>query len=541
MKKFLLLVMAVCFAAVINAQTVRSNRTLPQNPKLAQFMQTAQHPSVPQLMETGRLQQNMQTSSRRNVKDEDLVSNPVTPPKDLDVEDYTFKSYFNHSNGYELVSRTVSVGFDGNDVYISGLSYYLGNNAWTKGVLSEDGKHITFQSPQFYGTFTYESSSYDIYFIVNEYRSQSDDTYPTTSTVEYDPATGEIIFPEYFCILEGSAPVNAYQCYGYHDGITLTKGVRKTYDPVTLPADAEKILYTFRAQYPADPDKEGAVPEDVARTAYVAFVGSDVYISGLSDLYADAWVKGTLSGNKATFAANQYLGTHDDFYDFFLSPNADVVFDFDTEKKSFTCSGYQVYANTFVYEDYINVSIGEFVEVAGTPADPLILMVSQTDYGEWYIYYDAPTQDTNGNPMRTSKLFMEFFVDIEGKISPLVFTSQLYRALEDDITSVPYDLVDEWDFYKGVVFLNMDFSDWNQVGLRSVYTGGGETHATEIQWYFLKDYDDPDGINNLTLSSKDAVTYDLSGRVASKDAKGLLIKGVRQNDGTVKMMKVYRK
>ena len=57
----------------------------------------------------------------------------------------------------------VQVGFDGNDVYFSGLNSDC-DDYWMKGTLSEDGKTVTIPASQYMGGFTIWSWTFD-YFI----------------------------------------------------------------------------------------------------------------------------------------------------------------------------------------------------------------------------------------------------------------------------------------------------------------------------------------------------------------------------------------
>jgi len=537
MKKITLLLLAVFLTATVSAQSVLGSRNQKLNPKMEYVQQILKSHKTPQLMSNHRSQKAKATSNHKLLA-EDLVSSPVTPPAGLETESYIYYSIYNDGTSATTVNRNVRVGFDGKDVYISGLSYYMANDAWVKGVLNDEGNAITFQSPQYYGKYL---DTYDLYFIINLYKSEDDDSYPTSATVSYNPTTGEISFPSYFYILEGDGPVNEYSCYGEMFSISLTKGELEVYDLVTLPSNAEPIQYSFSAKIPDDPEDLNTTYRDVVRNVFVAFVGNDVYLSGTCDIFEENWVKGTRDGNKITFAANQFVGVYDSYLNFFFSPDYDVVFDYDESTGTLSTAHFQIITNDLIWSDYSNVVLTKIVEVAGTPQDPSISYVGEDTYGDNFMEYNLPTLDTNGNPMITSKLYAEFFYKDGGAAKALVFTPDYYRNLTDDLTRVRYDFTEDYDFYQGAAYLNMDISDWTEVGVKSIYLGGGEEHATEIQWYTLTD-DEADGIESLNVTNgSTVVTYDLSGRKVSDDAKGLLIKSIRQSDGTVKNVKVLNR
>lgn len=135
---------------------------------------------------------------------EPVVVDPVTAPENLETETYMFKANelvfdededdeeVDEDEGYarkkikisrprksvvlkdeeeageytiEPYSYQVQVGFDGNDVYISGISDNT-SELWMKGTLSEDGKTVTIPANQYMGTLYYWIYTFD-YFITS--------------------------------------------------------------------------------------------------------------------------------------------------------------------------------------------------------------------------------------------------------------------------------------------------------------------------------------------------------------------------------------
>ena len=274
---------------------------------------------------------------------EDLVSSPVTPPVDLQTTDYTFSAIYRNNSGTSNIERTVQVGFDGNDVYISGISYYLQNDAWLKGKLNADRTTITLQSPQYYGIY---NEQYNLYFIANEFRGNDDDTYPTTTQLGYDAATGEITVPDYLCILESQQPVNEWNCIGYYYAISLTKGEAPAPEVVTIPdgLEAEQYIITYS-------DYNGSAQEG---TVNVAFDDTDVYIQGLCQYLPEAWLKGNLIDDDdepyVYFPGQQYFGKYEDYDFFFQKYNTALNYDKATGTLSTSGVIYTYYDN--YYSDY---------------------------------------------------------------------------------------------------------------------------------------------------------------------------------------------
>lgn len=142
----------------------------------------------------------------------------------------------------------------------------------------------------------------------------------------------------------------------------------------------------------------------------------------------------------------------------------------------------------------ITLNAGEFVypvieDVAAVPANPEVLAVGNYDaaQGYGYVSFTVPTTDVDGNDIKEANLFYQLFSDIEGDIQPIVFTPEVCEKLTEDMSIIPYTFTDNWDFadkgtYK-VIFLNYNFNEmYDRIGLKSIYTGGGETNESEVVW-----------------------------------------------------------
>jgi len=92
----------------------------------------------------------------------------VTVPAGLKTEDYTFK-FFKYvpaqkegaQGSFEEGSADIKIGFNGNDVYVQGVSYNL-PEAWVKGTIA-NGK-ATFATGQYFGFVTDDGYNYDMFF-----------------------------------------------------------------------------------------------------------------------------------------------------------------------------------------------------------------------------------------------------------------------------------------------------------------------------------------------------------------------------------------
>ena len=79
-------------------------------------------------------------------------------------------------------------------------------------------------------------------------------------------------------------------------------------------------------------------------------------------------------------------------------------------------------------------------------------------------------------------------------------------------------------------------AEYDQVGVSTTYTGGGESHRSNIVWA-----ENPENAIKGVTTNNGAVEsvkyFDLSGRQISAPAQGLYLKEVTYADGTTKTVK----
>ena len=260
-------------------------------------------------------------------------------------------------------------------------------------------------------------------------------------------------------------------------------GLQRTEDELT-PVVAPENLVTAEYSLKAYDSKE----EVFYCSVQVGFDGTDVYIQGLSSYLPESWIKGSLSENTVTFPGSQYIGSVGD-YDFFLNyEGEDVVFTYDAETGTFTAVSEEFCIDNDIYyfDDFVGAVLTKVVEKAATPANPLISVVADGDYG-WYMYFSIPTLDTEGEGLSGSKLFYQIFVEEDGEVSPLTFTPATHSELDEELSVIPFGFTDSYDFYRDCIYFNNLFStSWTKIGIQSIYTGGGEEHKSEIFWFEIE-------------------------------------------------------
>lgn len=449
--------------------------------------------------------------------DPELELSPVVvPPADLETEDWIFSAYDNNSKAIEF---PIKIGFDGNDVYLQGLSSYM-PKAWIKGKLNTGDKSITFASGQYYGGYFYSNKTYDLYFVGYNLDTET----LSDVRVTYDAESGKITWPEDVLVIEnGSADELDY--YFYYSRIVAT--IRGTFpEPLEAPEELVTDEYIFKATETNGRD------EAYSANVFVGFDGNDVWVKGLCKYLPDAWIKGTLANGKVTFPSGQPFGVlydgSDKYTFYFVGGNddgtqiEDVVMTIDEEKSVLTLESPQyVVINKHMlvissYDYYSgDITITKIPDVAAVPAQPEITsdVLTGTNYPR--VYVNIPTTDEDGNPILASKLSYQYYYDIDHEVSPVKLTTDLYPMLEEDMTEIPYLFTDNWDVYNTLFYLNMDFSKWNKIGIQSIYRGGDKENKSEIFWYTIKEYPTP---VDVIVNSEDITDGNLTQALADKIA-----------------------
>ena len=460
----------------------------------------------------------------------------VELPAGVETEEWALEGYFViDEDTYYKVANSLQLGIKGQDVYIQGLSYYL-PEAWVKATLSADGKSITIPSPQYYGTLEYDGSSYPSYLLLNRYDGEQNiDECPEAVSFNFDKENGTIEVPEDIFLVENAKPVRDFYGYGYYSGITIHKGAPVVPELVELPEGVETTEYHFAAY-------DTYFKKDVEYAVQVAFDNTDVYFLGLSPTVPEAWVKGTLANGVVTLPDNQYMGVYDSYFGEMEIFFGGATFAYDAEKATFTSEeGFFTTYEGYPYDEFSNVVITKVVEKVATPATPSILKLEYDDEYGYMVYPNVPLVGTEGDYLLSTKLSYQLYIDKNGVVEPYVLKTSDYEKLSEDMTVIPYTFTDEWDIEPNayLVYIYGDVPSWSKIGIKSIYTGGGETRESAIGWYEVDTK--YTGVQHLTQDAKAVVYYDMQGRQTTASAKGLVIRQEQMADGSVRNVKMVRK
>lgn len=405
----------------------------------------------------------------------------VTPPSSVvPVTYYTTSGafYLNGQSGFEDATAdmaSVEVAIDGNTMYVQGLAYWF-KEAWVKGTIN--GTTVTFENQYI------AEDSYGPEYLVGT----NDGSAVAENIVFTFDATNGLLSAVTPLILE-SAAIDQIQPYAYWSSPVFSKQKPAEPEAVVLPEGA--VLKEYSLSY-TDYNGKAATGK-----AAVAVVGDDVYFQGFSSYLSDALILGKKQGDSIVVADNQYLGIYSNYKAFLVKGG---VFYYDAENDTYSAQGdiYSLLNNQYIDVYATNPVLKGVVEKAVVPANPTITQIKASQYGDILIF-NVPTVDVDGNGLITSKLSFQIYSDIEKEISPVTFKAGAdYIKLTQDMTVIPYGFTEGYDFYKDQIYLNLDHSTWNKVGIKSIYTGGGEVNETEIQWYTIKPYAYEQAVSDLT-------------------------------------------
>ena len=414
----------------------------------------------------------------------------TTLPAGLEVTTHNFEGVSEDNDGDTPIEKTVKIAFDGNDMYIGGLGE-VNEDVWVKGTKNAEGNYV-FAKGQEMGIY---ASRYRL-FLVGYENNKASDVVLTVNT-----EAGVYEFPDVF--LENAMYTDkSYFFTRFAAGATISmaEAVEEEPELVAVPEGLETEAWSFSGT--DSDDKTDAL------SVNIGFDGDDVYVQGLCKELPEAWVKGTRYDDVVTFAPGQFLGVYRDRYEFwFIGLNTnnysiqDYVLTLNEDGTMMSNSSttermaINIYKNKIsasLVNHYGNVTIKKVVEKAAIPVAPTIDNICFSYYGD-IVEFTIPLSDVEGDGLIQDSVSYKFYYD-DGSAEPqeVVFSTEDYKCIEQDMTVVPYGFVDVteeypngYDFMPNGIYLNMNYDTWKRIGLQTIYTGGGETNASEITWYTI--------------------------------------------------------
>ena len=468
-------------------------------------------------------------------------------------------TYDDVNNGMNL---DVVFAPDGSTVWFHNiLSSSTDCNSWVKGTIS--GETVTIPSGQvmtFMDYGTYYNAPLLVQLEVNEEADEN-------SFSRYDCTDSDIVL-------------------NYKDGVfSMQEGqviglARNSSDPIVIELGmnglwlgyADKNVEFVPLEESSISMPEGSVPEAWSvrfttiepyisgNTIDVLTVGDEIYVKGLfGDSFSDFAIKGVIDGDKARFPSGQYSGkidmrfgeeyhlycfaaTYDDYSELYSLSSDEMVFDCDLANKTLKWDGTMMInrgvRNVLYGAKRVNPVLTAFSEVSATPATPGIavndyyLSPSAEEPGLVSIY--IPCEDTERNFINPQHMGFQFFINGE----KVTFTPDQCPALEEATDVIPYYFSDGNIFNRfneGLWILSFTGDEIESLGVRSVYTVGGDTRMSEIAT-FIPGQRSVEGIINDS-DIKSVEYYDIAGRKVVGTTNGVVIKRLTLKDGTVRNIK----
>ena len=462
----------------------------------------------------------------------------VTPPSEGEAWHIAGGAFYvytgdDFTNVTAYLPQTMQVAIDGSDIYIQGLASAYMSKAWVKGTVN--GNKVTIPSGQFVGS----DETYGNEYINGQDANATSANDPAIDIVfNYDATAGKLSLDSKVAILESSKANSIAATYAYWEGLILTKDEPTAPAEVTLPEGVTPMDYSLTGH-------DDYWDTSISRPAKVAFKQDTIYVNSISEVLPDAWIIGIVKDGIATFAANQYLGAYYSGYSYtpeslYFSPNEDITMQYDAATGALTCAKYTTVDNIGVYDEVSNAVWTKIIDKVATPAKPSIEELEVVSkYNAVSVMVKIPLVDTEGNAIAGSKLTYSFIVeDATGQQAPLTFTTALYAdGLDSDMAEVPCTFTDQIGYFQMInderlIYLmhGVDtIKTWKRLGLKTTYTGGGETRSSEIYWYDVQNFFT--GISTpqtSNLKSQTSNLYNLQGQKVENVKKGLYIKNGRK-------------
>lgn len=405
----------------------------------------------------------------------------------------------------EVSGKVAEVVFGAdNKVYMKDIITQFSTGTWIEGTLS--GSTITFQFPQ----PIYEESGTTYYATMMKL---SNNTYVKDNsnqklTFSYNKDKGTITSTS--TLANGNRVVGLADEDGSWTGFADWNMKLTTFKetPAEAPEGLETSYYAITA------------PDVVGSIAQVGFKDNEVWVKGIYADMPDAWIHGTIEGNKAKFPSGQYLGPdlttgyfqylmsakmeeiyyeeYDETYTTYILNNDDITFDYDPQTKEFTNSScFLINAGTdAVYYSvaFDKASLKPFVEVAATPKTPVWNDIVEYGFDYFYNYqygwgvfdFDILTEDIDGNYILPEKLSYLIYTRVNGEEKAYEFSAydHIYQP-ELTMTEVPFNYTDNWDFVVNGTNRNIYYFNGGAeaYGVQAIYRGAGEERRSEIAWY----------------------------------------------------------
>ena len=464
---------------------------------------------------------------------------------------YTFWGYL-FSSTQDGAAMQMVYANDGKTVYLKDPVSQAAAGTWVRAELSDDGKTLTMPLNQH--IIFYDDEGYGLITAWVDVAMDENGNIKAVPNLDIHEATFTIGDDGTISLNGSSGDVNSFIGSGlgliYDDDLTWAgyldwESVYTPFDatPVELPDGA--VLEDYSMKYVDGNGNTGG------KMVKVATMGQEVYVQGFSSYVPDGVMKGLLNndGNMVTFESNQYLGIGSSMFLNMMGLEKDgddnytekeyLEFSFDPETRTMTSNDILgVVAGMNIMEEYGQPVFAPYVDHAATPANPEVIdFVDQGALGGYnYGSFNVPTLDTEGNFINPNDLYYRVYFDDDELFT---FGPDEYPQVTEFMTDVPYNYTEGYDFGVGGATVYFYETNFQRVGIQSVFRGGGEEHVSDIVYMELTDGSAPvgtadhyagncaDNAFQASLTAGRAQAYDLATYIYDPSLKGMKVKGLR--------------
>lgn len=440
---------------------------------------------------------------------------------------------------YDGYVGSVVVSPDGKKIYMKDPFIKLAPGTWLVGDLSEDGT-AEFKFPQ----VIYNKNGVTGYAWKLTVANNNIGIDETTQSVKFKwdgSGLSQQNTSDLIGMLNGN---NEWMGYG------ASQAVYGAMTDMAVKPEDETKAQTYRMTYY---NMEGNTKTATAR---VIVDGTDIYIGDIFD--PGFWIKGTLSGSKASFP-EQYMGVHANASHAYMMPYdlnsnqllSSLDFTYNASTGSLSTSNallVNLGKNRISALDLIvSPSLSKVSYTVEKPAKPQILQCCPVGYegGNYGVFvYKLSTKSVNNKELNQDNLFYNIYLD--DKL--YTFTTSDYNYIKNDITDVPYGFSDSYvnpmsgsqgqDFIadngQQVIFV---FTPYSKLGVKAVYVDGDQRLESDIAEAVATGIDSAVSDGNEV---KSVVYTDLGGARVANPVKGIYLKTVTYANGETKTVKVVK-
>lgn len=473
------------------------------------------------------------------------------------------------NTSYENKISELVVCEDG-DVYIKNpMSQYV-TNSYLKG--KQDGNKIVFDLPQSVAALDYNGE--EIYFLVTtmQYSESEDWYYPCNTPVAQDKGLPEITDQFTVSINEdGSYSMDIDADKTLIPGMIYSDNFAWT-GYSELSSEWKEFSGTLNAGPAEDVASEDmmVIYGDMGHYgAKLAIDGDKIFVKGLFSEQPDSWIEGKLDGDKAIFKSGQYTGEDEryGYYTYFCGATVEqawddyyeewydvynyideLVFSYDKETQTLTAgeSDAAVYNTSNQRIAYISVANSPVIklmpaEISQTPKNPFNLEFFDylDSYGYNWIQFNLPMLNTDDVLLNVEDLYYKVYVNGE----ECEFFTDEYPTLDEDMTLVPYNFSDDFDFIVDATYheVYLYFEGIEEIGVQlcSVKDGDiiGESDIVSINV--------GNGVKSVADSSSKRIAsvsyFNMNGQQVANPQAGVFVKTISYEDGSVRSYKVVKR